>query len=219
MSQSKAPTRRLLSLSARVSFFLIVAAILPLFIALIISEVQTRATLIDQANRTLEADAQTHSQLIENYLTAKLLEVRTLDNTPIVQQYFTDPAHNQAALAVLTQNGLAINKSNDPDIILVTHFDLRAHYLFSYSIYGLKPQQHGKYLIPPADLENLAQSKSLQYVSGVYYNPLTRQSTVELYTETGVTPSFSTRMGCALSTLTRRVSLPPLPLLTQISNS
>ncbi len=182
MSQSKAPTRRLLSLSARVSFFLIVAAILPLFIALIISEVQTRATLIDQANRTLEADAQTHAQLIENYLTAKLLEVRTLDNTPIVQQYFTDPAHNQAALAVLTQNGLAINKSNDPDILLVTHFDLRAHYLFSYSIYGLKPQLHGKYLIPPADLENLAQSKSLQYVSGVYYNPLTRQSTVELYT-------------------------------------
>jgi hypothetical protein len=182
MSQSNTSTRRSLRLSARISFFLIVAAILPLFIALTMSEVQTRATLINQANRTLEADAQTHAQLIENYLRAKLLEVRTLDNTPVVQQYSTDPAHNQAALAVLVKNGLAINKSNDPDIILVTHFDLRGHALFSYSIYGLKLQPHGKYLIPPADLENLAQSKSLQYVSGVYYDPLTRQSTIELYT-------------------------------------
>src|SRR6266699_7139122 len=155
MSQRHASPRRSLRLSVRISFFLIVAAIVPPFIALALSEVQTRTTLINQANRTLEADAQTHSQLIENYLTAKLLEVRTLDNTPIVQQYFTDPAHNQTALAVVIQNGLAINKSNDPDIILVTHFDLRGHLLFSYSIYNLKPQPHGKYLLPPTDLENL----------------------------------------------------------------
>jgi len=182
MSQRNASTRRSLKLSVRISFFLILAAILPLLIALAFSEVQTRATLINQANRTLEADAQTHSQLIENYLTAKLLEVRTLDNTPIVQQYFTDPAHNQVALGVVVQNGLAINKSNDPDIVLVTHFDLRGHYLFHYSIYGLKPQPHGKYLLPPSDMQHLAKSKSLQYVSDVYYDPLTRQSTIELYT-------------------------------------
>jgi len=200
MSQSNGSTRRSLSLSARISFFLITAAIVPLFIVLIISEGQARATLINQANRTLEADAQTHAQLIENYLTAKLLEVRTLDNTPIVQQYFADPAHNQAALAVLLKNGLAINKSNDPDIILVTHFDLRGHVLFSYSIYNLKPQPHGKYLIPPADLENLAQSKSLQYVSGVYYNPLTRQSTIELYT-TVYSPEIKKPLGIIRSTL------------------
>jgi len=179
---------------------LIVAAILPLFIALAISEWQTRATLIDQADRTLEADAQTHAQLIENYLTAKLLEVRTLDNTPIVQQYFADPAHNQAALAVIIQNGLAINKSNDPDIMLVTHFDLRGRLLFSYSIYNLKPQPHGKYHIPPADLENLAKSTSLQYVSGVYYDPLTRQSTVELYT-TVYSPTLNKPLGIIRSTL------------------
>src|SRR5258708_19753320 len=93
-----------------------------------------------------------------------------------------------------------MNKSNEPDIILVTHYELRAHYLFSYSIYGLKPQQHGKYLIPPADLENLAQSKSLQYVSGVYYNPLTRQSTVELYT-TVYNPALKKPLGIIRSTL------------------
>src|SRR6266516_5366669 len=170
MDQRHASTRRTRRLSVRISFFLILAAILPLFIALVFSEVQTRATLINQADRTLAADAQTHSQLVENYLTAKLLEVRTLDNTPIVQQYFADPEHNQAALAVVLQNGLAINKSNDPDIVLVTHFDLRGHYLFHYSIYGQKPQPHGKYLIPPTDMQNLAKSKSLQYVSGVYYD-------------------------------------------------
>src|SRR6266699_7338353 len=159
MSQRHASPRRSLRLSVRISFFVIVAAIVPPFIALALSEVQTRRTQIDQANRTLEADAQTHSQLIENYLTAKLLEVRTLDNTPIVQQYFADPVHNQAALAVVVQNGLAINKSNDPDIVLVTHFDLQGHYIFHYSIYGQKPQPHGKYLIPPADMSHLAESK------------------------------------------------------------
>jgi Cache domain len=182
MDQRQASRRRTLRLSVRISFFLILAAILPLFIALIFSELQTRATLINQADRTLAADAQTHAQLIENYLAAKLLEVRTLDNTPIVQQYFEDPVHNQAALAVVLQNGLAINKSNDPDIVLVTHFDLQGHYLFHYSIYNLKPQPHGKYLIPPTDLQNLAKSKSLQYVSGVYYDPSKHQSTIDLYT-------------------------------------
>ncbi len=106
MYQRHASTRRTRRLSVRISFFLILAAILPLLIALVFSEVQTRATLINQADRTLAADAQTHSQLIENYLTAKLLEVRTLDNTPIVQQYFADPVHNQAALAVVLQMDL-----------------------------------------------------------------------------------------------------------------
>jgi hypothetical protein len=159
---------------------LILAATLPLLIALVSNELQTRATLIKQADKTLGTDAQTHAQLIENYLRGKLLEARTLDNTPVVQQYFTD--HSQQALATLLTNGLAINKSNDPDIILVTHFDLQGHYLFHYSIYGLKPELRGKDLIPPEDLQNVLKSKTGQYVSHVYYDPVAKQYTVDMYT-------------------------------------
>jgi nitrogen fixation/metabolism regulation signal transduction histidine kinase len=182
MSQKNvSPRRRSSRLSVRISLWLIAAAMLPLLAALVISEMQTRNTLTNQANKTLESDIQTHSQLLNNYLQAKMLEEKTLDNTPVVLQYFADPADNQAALTTLIQNGLAINKSNDPDVLLVTHYDLQGHYLFHYSIYGLNPTP-AQQTLPPEIMQNVLQSKTLQYVSDAQYDPATRQYLIDIYT-------------------------------------
>jgi C4-dicarboxylate-specific signal transduction histidine kinase len=180
MSQHILSTRKSLPLSLRISLWFAAAAILPLLITLIISELQSRPTLINQASRSMETDAKTHAQLIDNYLSGKLLELKSLDYTPLVQQYLLDPAADRANVPTILQNGLAIHKLIDPDVTLVTFYDAQGKFLLSYSMYGVKPQLHGKYQIPPEDVKQLAQGQ--QFTSGVYYNPATHKSTVELYT-------------------------------------
>ena len=69
MSQTTSSVRKSVPLSIRISLWLLVASILPLLLTLIISELQSRSTLISQASRTMETDAQTHAQLIDNYFT------------------------------------------------------------------------------------------------------------------------------------------------------
>lgn len=183
----KSSTRKSLRLSIRISLWLIAVSILPLLLTLVISELQSRSTLISQASRTMETDAQTHAQLIDNYFTQKLLVLKSLDYTPLVQEYLLDPVGDQKNVPTILQNGFAIQRLIDPDVTLVTFFDPAGKLLLSYSLYGLKPQPHGKYMIPPEDAQQIA--KGQQFVSNVYYDPLTHQSTVELYT-----PVYSTTL-------------------------
>ncbi|HKV02789.1 MAG TPA: cache domain-containing protein [Ktedonobacteraceae bacterium] len=187
MSQKKSSTRKSLPLSIRISLWLIAASILPLLLALVISELQSRSTLINQASRTMETDAQTHAQLIDNYFAEKLLVLKSLDYTPLVQQYLLDPAGSQQIVPTILENGLAIQKLVDPDVTLVTFFDPRGKLLLYYSLYHLKPVPHGKYMIPPEDAQQIA--KGQQFVSSVYYDPVAHKSTVELYT-----PVYSTTL-------------------------
>lgn len=188
MQMSKKPsTRKSLPLSIRISLWLIAVSILPLLITLVISELQSRSTLISQSSRTMETDAQTHAQLIDNYFTEKLLILKSLDYTPLVQQFLLDPAGDQQNVPTILQNGLAIQRLIDPDVTLVTFFNPAGKVLLSYSLYGLKPQPHGKYMIPPEDAQQI--TKGQQFVSGVYYDPVTHKSTVDLYT-----PVYSTTL-------------------------
>src|SRR5260221_2501499 len=180
MSQKKSSTRKSLPLSIRISLWLIAASILPILLTLIISVVQSRSTLIDQSSRTMETDTQTHAQLIDNYFSEKLLILKSLDYTPLVQQFLLDPVGDQRNAPTVVANVLAIQKLFDPDVTIVTFFDTRGKVLLYYSLYGLKPQPHGKYMIPPEDAQQIA--KGQQFVTSVYYNPLTQQSTVDLYT-------------------------------------
>jgi hypothetical protein len=135
----------------------------------------------------METDAQTHAQLIDNYFTQKLLILKSLDYTPLVQEYLLDPVGDQKNVPTILQNGLAIQRLIDPDVTLVTFFDPGGKLLLSYSLYGLKPQPHGKYMIPPEDAQQIV--KGQQFVSNVYYDPVTRQTTVDLYT-----PVYSTTL-------------------------
>ena len=104
----KSSTRKSLPLSIRISLWLIAVSILPLLLALVISELQSRSTLISQASRTMETDAQTHAQLIDSYFKEKLIILKSLDYTPLVQQYLLDPAGDQQNVQTILKNGLAI---------------------------------------------------------------------------------------------------------------
>ncbi len=201
MSQTVSSVRKSVPLSIRISLWLLAASILPLLLALVISEIQSRSTLISQASRTMETDAQTHAQLIDNYLTGKLLVLKSLDYTPLVQEYLLDPVRNKNNVPTILQNGIAIQRLLDPDVRLVTFFDPQGKILLYYSLYGnVKPQPHGKYLIPPEDAQQIA--KGQQFISGVYYDTVTHQSTVELYT-----PVYSTTLKRLLGTVRDTLSL------------
>ncbi len=201
MSQTASSVRKSVPLSIRISLWLLAVSILPLFLALVISETQSRSTLISQASRTMETDAQTHAQLIDNYLTQKLLVLKSLDYTPLVQQYLFDPVRYKDNVPTILQNGIAIQKLLDPDVSLVTFFDPQGKLLLYYSLYGsVKPQPHGKYMIPPEDAKQIATGQ--QFVSGVYYDTVTHQSTVELYT-----PVYSTTLKRLLGTVRDTLSL------------
>jgi len=200
MSQTTSSVRKSVPLSIRISLWLLVASILPLLLTLIISELQSRSTLISQASRTMETDAQTHAQLIDNYLSEKLLVLKSLDYTPLVQEYLLDPVKNKNNVPTILRNGFAIQKLLDPDVSLVTFFDPQGKLLLYYSLYGTKPRLHGKYMIPPEDAQQIA--KGQQFVSSVYYDPVTHQSTVELYT-----PVYSTTLKRLLGVVRDTLSL------------
>ena len=200
MSQKQLSTRKSLPLSIRISMWLIAVSILPLLLALVISETQSRPTLINQASRTMETDAQTHAKLIDNYFSEKLLILKSLDYTPLVQAFLADPVGDQKDVPTILKNGLAIQKLVDPEVTLVTFFDPHGKLLLYYSLYGLKPQPHGKYMIPPEDALQIA--KGQQFVSDVYYDRATHQSTVDLYT-----PVYSTFYKRLLGVVQDRVSL------------
>jgi hypothetical protein len=201
MSQTTSSARKSVPLSIRISLWLLAASILPLLLALVVSETQSRSTLISQASRTMETDAQTHAQLIDDYLTGKLLVLKSLDYTPLVQQYLFDPVKYKNNVPTILQNGIAIQKLLDPDVRLVTFFDPQGKLLLYYSLYGNeRPQLHGKYMIPPEDAQQIA--KGQQFVSNVYYDAATHQSTVELYT-----PVYSTTLKRLLGTVRDTLSL------------
>jgi hypothetical protein len=200
MPQKRMSLRRALPLSIRISLWLIAAAILPLLLTLVISQVQARPMLINQANRALVTDAQTHAQIIDNYLSEKLLVLKSLDYTPVVEDYLADPVKHKQDIPTILENGMAIQKLLDPDVTLITFFDPQGNMLLYYSVYNLKPQLHGKYMIPPEDAQQLATGQ--QFVSGVYYDPVTHQSTLDLYT-----PVYSTTLNRLLGVVRDTLSL------------
>src|SRR6185312_3659636 len=130
----------------------------------------------------------------------KLLILKSLDYTPLVQGFLLDPEGDQANAPTIVQNGIAIQKLLDTDITIATFFSPQGKVLLSYSLYGVKPEPHGKYMIPPEDAQQIA--KGQQFVSDVYYNPATHQSTVDLYT-----PVYSTTLKRLLGIVRDTLSL------------
>lgn len=100
--------KRRLSLSLRVSFLLMAVAIIPLLITLAISELLSRPALIAQANIAMQTDAQSRVQLIDTYLSERMLDAETLTQVPTVQQFleFT-PQFTSADLTTRTGYALA----------------------------------------------------------------------------------------------------------------
>lgn len=167
--------RRNVSLSIRVSLLLMIAAIVPLMIVVASSELLSSPTLISQANVAMQSDLKTRTQLIDAYLGERLLDAETLTQVPSVQQYL--------AASVVT-----------PDLTLHAMYSLEAgiyrdkHYT-NWSLfdphgtlrlaYPTAPKPHGKYMVPPDNLQAVTAGKS--FISDVYFDPATNKASVDIY--------------------------------------
>src|SRR5579864_4882767 len=70
--------KRRLLLSVRVSLLLMLAALLPLIVTIVSSELLSRPVLISQANAAMETDAQAHIQTIANFFSQPIIDVSSL---------------------------------------------------------------------------------------------------------------------------------------------
>src|SRR5215472_246079 len=106
--------RRRAALSLRISAWLMFAALFPLIIIVASSELQSRPTLISQANIAMESDVSTRVQLIDTYFTERLLDAATLTQVPTVQAFLALPPEKETKdLATRTGYALAAGLFRD----------------------------------------------------------------------------------------------------------
>jgi C4-dicarboxylate-specific signal transduction histidine kinase len=200
MRQMTSPSRKSLPLSIRLSLWLIGVAIVPLLLALLISEIPSRTMLINQASTLMTTDAKSHAKLIDNYLANKEAIVGSLSNDPNVRTYLMySKSFSGAQLTLFIQDGLALEKSLYPEVSLIEFFTPQGTSLLNYSMYGDKPQLHGKDLVPAEYLQRVLQDK--QFFSGVYYDAKTHISTTNLYTPVAASATDNHVVGFVRDTL------------------
>ena len=198
----KSSGRKRLSLSLRITLWLIGVALAPLLLALLTSEIQARPTLVAQASTSMETNTQTQANLIDSYISNKLQIIASLDNIPLVQEYFQNPKGDDPANIYgpsgIIQNGLALEKYMYPDVSNISFFTLQGNLLLSFSIYNLQSQTRGAHLVPAEYLQKIQLGKP--FASDVYYDPTTHTSSIDLYTPV-FTLSFKGILGIARHTL------------------
>lgn len=171
--------RRRVSLSVRISLWLVVATVLPLLVTLGISEWQARPALIAQGNLSMQSDAKTRVQLIDAYFSERLLDAQTLAQVTTVQLFLSTPPSTSPAyeaLATRTTYALIAGNIRDKHYTVWSLFDPQGHLRLSYP---KQPQPHGQYLIPPEDMQTVLSGKA--FLSAVYYSPSTQKASVDIY--------------------------------------
>ncbi len=171
-------TRRL-SLSLRFSLLLMAVAIIPLLITLAYSELLARPALIAQANTAMQTDAQSRVQLIDTYLSERMLDAETLTQVPTVQQFleFT-PQYTSTDLITRAGYALAAGLIRDRRYAVWTLFDTEGKPRLSYPV-TIPPQLHGQSYVPPDLLQQVESGKTV--FSPVYYSPTTHKVSLEIY--------------------------------------
>jgi len=179
--KSKRRQRQRRSLAARISFLLVLAAILPLLITVVIIELFSRPTLIDQASKEMETDAKTRTQLIDNYFSECMLSSETVSRLPPIQKFLAGDTSMETAARDSLATG-QIRGSNYQDWSL---FDGQGHLRLYYPTV---PQMHGTYFILPGVLQQLQTSKRT-LISDIFYNPVSNEAYIDIYAPV-VTPSY-----------------------------
>jgi methyl-accepting chemotaxis protein len=200
MAQANFTPRRRLPLAFRLSFILMLAALLPLLITVGISEYYARPALIDQANKAMATDALTRMQLINTYFTERLLDAATLSQVPTVQAFLQDktPAQDPSPAAVATYKAdlphagyaLAAGKIRDSRYLSWDLF-YKSGALALYYPQNLNPQKEAAVL--PEFVQALQQgvSKGRPFLSPVYFDSSLQKAYIDIYSPiyAGATPA------------------------------
>ena len=184
------PQRRSISLSVRVSLWLVFAALIPLLISLIFSEWYNRPMLTNQANAAMESDTRAHLQLIDTYFQERLLDIQTLSQVPSVQTFLDTPPAPESPIykdmAVHASYSLAAGMFRDKRYSNWSIFDKNGHLVLTYP-QTQPPKPHGEFLVPPEDKQAVQAGKT--FISHVYYQPDTKSASTDLYAPIVVTPT------------------------------
>lgn len=184
-----------LPLAFRLSFMLMLVAVLPLLLVVGISEYTARPILINQANQTMEADAQARTQLIDAYLQDRISDVVTVSTTTPFQTWITETPAQRVANND-TQTGIATLgtvEGHDPNYMKWTFFDPTGNQVLTVPQQQLAPQEANT--LPqwtqtmqtdfPANINpanfNIAVLASQVRISPVYSDPTTHKAFLDMY--------------------------------------
>ena len=196
--QELAPLQhRRYSLSIRVSLWLVSAAIIPLIITIIVSELLARPALISQANTAMQSDAKTRVQLISTYFNERQLDAETLAQVPSVQTFLAAQPGTLGYqdLATHATYSLLAGNFRDKNYTNWSLFNPQGQLRLYYP--G-QPAAHGNYLVPPEYLKEVDTGKT--FVSDVYYNPTKHTASVDIYSPIA-DPTTHTLLGFIRSSL------------------
>lgn len=184
MAQAHFTTRRRLPLAFRLSFILMLAAVIPLLITVGISEYYARPALIDQANTAMATDALTRMQLINTYLTERMADAATLTQVPAVQQFMADNPDPASPVYQADQPhafyALLAGKLRDKRYLTWSLFYPEG----TLGLYNpLKIDTRQEAIVPTGFVQALRQgvSKGLPIMSPVYYDPLLKKAYLCIY--------------------------------------
>lgn len=162
-----------LSLTARISLLLALAAIIPLLIIVTSTELLSRPQLVAQRANGMSVDAHNRVQLIDAYLSDRLHDVQTISRLPFLQRYIVENGtFKQEAL-----DELSSGDQRDANYNTWSLLNLNGQSLLSYP---LQPQAHGKYLVLPDALQKIRQSRQA-ILSDVFYDPTISEASIDIY--------------------------------------
>ena len=183
--QSKSGRRRRLSLSVRVTFWLVATAIIPLLgTVILVNELMTKPALTSNATTVMENDATSRSQLIDRYLQERTLDAATLVQVPSLQSFMalptstalTDPANYQDQ-ATHAAYALLAGFERDNNYTNWSVFNPQGDPVLSYP--QKTPPMRGQNLAPPEYVNAVQAGKPL--ISDVYYDKTTNKASVDIY--------------------------------------
>lgn len=170
--------RRQLPLAVRLSFILMMAAVLPLLLIVGISEYTARPTLISQANQTMETDAQTRIQLIDIYLNERLLDAETLSQVPGLGQWLTE-SPTLRAVDTAGPASLQAGVARDKNYRTWSLFNSSGHLMLSYPQQPPAPQETASL---PDWFQAMKTSRTGQaMISPTYYDVATHKAFMDIY--------------------------------------
>jgi hypothetical protein len=170
--------RRRLPLAFRLSLILILVTVLPLLLIVGISEYTARPVLINQANQTMEADAQARIQLINAYFQERLLDLEAFSQAPGVQNWLFESPE----LRAIDQAGpgaLGVGITRDKHYMTWSLFDANDQLLLSAPALPPAPQEIATL---PAWFQAIQTSKTGKVmISPVYYDATLKKAFVDMY--------------------------------------
>jgi methyl-accepting chemotaxis protein len=163
------------ALTTRVSIILVLATILPLLTTVIVTQIFARPVLTEQVNTTMNADAQSRIQLIEDFLKQPLADIQTRSKYLEFQQYLSGNTNMQGAVFDILNNGFLSNGNYNNWSLFDTTGKLRD------DAPKVPQQQTARQQMPGQQLTQILTARVPGIViSLVYHDPISNQSLIDI---------------------------------------